>query len=184
MEYGKRFGILSPDAYQRMRSKKEAMKRLTHVLDTVSVAPDEVNHILDAAGSERIAVRERVTRILKRPNVRLKEMLGVPSVGSQAAVSNVLGPLRDGLLDDVIHQTETELKYEGYIQRQHEQVERFDRYESMRIPEDIDYNSFRSLSAEGIEKLSRVRPESIGQASRISGVTPSDVSVLLVYLRG
>ena len=79
-------------------------------------------------------------------------------------------------------QLEIELKYEGYIQRQREQVERFNQLEGRRIPRDVDYSKLRSISAEGREKLSRVRPESIGQASRISGVTPADVSVLMIYL--
>jgi tRNA uridine 5-carboxymethylaminomethyl modification enzyme len=81
-------------------------------------------------------------------------------------------------------QIEIELRYEGYIQRQFEQVESFERSELMEIPEVFDFNKIKSLSTEGREKLNKVRPRSIGQASRISGVSPSDVSVLSIYMKG
>jgi tRNA uridine 5-carboxymethylaminomethyl modification enzyme len=84
---------------------------------------------------------------------------------------------------EVLEQIEIEMKYEGYIARQQEQVERFEKLESQAIPADFEYARVKSLSVEGREKLMKVRPASIGQASRISGVTPSDVSVLMVYLR-
>jgi tRNA uridine 5-carboxymethylaminomethyl modification enzyme len=85
---------------------------------------------------------------------------------------------------EVIEQVDIETKYEGYVARQRDQVLRFDTFEAREIPADLDYASIPSLSSEGREKLSRMRPETIGQASRISGVTPSDVSVLMVYLKG
>jgi tRNA uridine 5-carboxymethylaminomethyl modification enzyme len=83
----------------------------------------------------------------------------------------------------VVKQIEIELKYDGYIKRQKEEVEKFNRFDSLQIPEEIDYNKVKSLSTEGREKLVKVQPVSIGQASRISGVTPADISVLMVYLR-
>src|SRR5690606_33104061 len=84
---------------------------------------------------------------------------------------------------DALEQVEIELKYEGYIQRQHEAVVRLEKYEETKIPSTLNYLNLRQLSAEGKEKLNKVKPRSIGQASRISGVTPSDISVLLVYLK-
>lgn len=87
------------------------------------------------------------------------------------------------LYNEVIEQIEIELKYEGYIKRQKEEVERFERFETLQIPNDMDYKKIKSLSTEGREKLIKIKPISIGQASRISGVTPADVSVLMVYLR-
>jgi tRNA uridine 5-carboxymethylaminomethyl modification enzyme len=83
----------------------------------------------------------------------------------------------------VIEQIEIELKYEGYIKRQKEEVDKFNRFDSLQIPQEIDYHRVKSLSTEGREKLVKVQPVSIGQASRISGVTPADISVLMVYLR-
>ncbi|CUS78259.1 glucose-inhibited division protein A [Candidatus Kryptonium thompsonii] len=85
---------------------------------------------------------------------------------------------------DVLRQVEIEVRYEGYIQRQLEEIEKFEKYETMEIPPDFDYNKVKSLSTEAREKLMKVRPRSIGQASRISGVSPADISVLMVYLKG
>lgn len=87
------------------------------------------------------------------------------------------------LRNDIIEQINIELKYEGYIRRQEEDVRKFDIHELMRIPEDFDFARIRSLSSEGREKMMKVRPVSIGQASRISGVTAADISVLMVHLR-
>ena len=84
---------------------------------------------------------------------------------------------------EVIEQLEIEIKYDGYIRRQEEEIKRFEKFESMRIPENFDYVKINAVSNEGKEKLQRIRPSSIGQASRISGVTSSDVSVLMVHLR-
>jgi tRNA uridine 5-carboxymethylaminomethyl modification enzyme len=84
---------------------------------------------------------------------------------------------------EILEQIEIELKYEGYIQRQVEQIEKFNKFEDQRIPIDFNYGKMKTLSTEGRERLSKVRPESVGQASRISGVTPSDISVLMVHLR-
>ena len=85
---------------------------------------------------------------------------------------------------EIIEQIEIDLKYEGYIQRQIEQIEKLEKFENQNIPIDFDYTKIKALSTEGREKLRKVKPESIGQASRISGVTPSDVSILMVSMRG
>ena len=85
---------------------------------------------------------------------------------------------------EAVEQVDIETKYEGYVSRQREQIERFDRFENDQIPPDLDYARINSLSSEGREKLAKVKPSSIGQASRISGVTSSDVSVLMVMLKG
>ena len=106
-----------------------------------------------------------------------------PGAGRKSAFGRRLSSLAsEKVRDEDLQQIEIELKYEGYIKRQHEQAEKFNRFEEKKIPADLDYEKLRSISAEGREKLERVRPDSIGQASRISGVTPSDISVLMVYL--
>ncbi|HEY3250943.1 MAG TPA: tRNA uridine-5-carboxymethylaminomethyl(34) synthesis enzyme MnmG, partial [Ignavibacteria bacterium] len=83
-----------------------------------------------------------------------------------------------------VNQVEIELRYEGYIQRQIEQAKNFNQVESMEIPQNFDYHKIRSLSTEGREKLNKIRPSSLGQASRIAGVSPADVSILMVYMKG
>ena len=84
--------------------------------------------------------------------------------------------------EEAIEQVEISLKYEGYIQKEKESVEKFNRLEDIRVPENFDYNKIKSISSEGREKLKHIQPKTIGQASRISGVSPSDISVLLVYM--
>jgi tRNA uridine 5-carboxymethylaminomethyl modification enzyme len=126
--------------------------------------------------------RERVSRLLKRPNVKLTDLIKLDSLAGTPVMQQILGQEDHRLKDEILEQIEIELKYEGYIQRQVEQIGKFDKLESRSIPVDFDYKRIRSLSTEGREKLSKVKPESIGQASRISGVTPSDISVLLVSL--
>jgi tRNA uridine 5-carboxymethylaminomethyl modification enzyme len=98
-------------------------------------------------------------------------------------MSSILGIPDEKLKREILEQIEIEVKYEGYIQRQMEQIERLDQFEAQRIPIGFDYARIKSLSTEGREKLGKVKPESLAQASRISGVTPSDVSVLMVYLK-
>ncbi len=93
-----------------------------------------------------------------------------------------LDPMRPALPDEVTEQVEINIKYEGYIERQKKQVEQFNRLENKKIPQNIDYDKVLSLRLEARQKLKQLRPSSIGQASRMSGVTPADVSVLLVYL--
>ncbi|MGH2568674.1 MAG: tRNA uridine-5-carboxymethylaminomethyl(34) synthesis enzyme MnmG, partial [Bacteroidota bacterium] len=121
--------------------------------------------------------------LLKRSNTSLAEILGVDGLAAQPYFQRLLTRTDKRLVYEVMEQIDIELKYEGYIIRQKEQVERFERYESQQIPQDFNFYKVKALSTEGREKLSRVRPASIGQASRISGVTPSDISVLMVYLK-
>ena len=128
--------------------------------------------------------REKLAKLLKRPSVRLEELLSLDSLADEPVFQAILGLKDKRLSREVLEQIEIELKYEGYIQRQREQIEKFDKYEEQKIPVDFNYSKLRALSTEGQEKLSKVKPESIGQASRISGVTPSDISVLMVALRG
>jgi tRNA uridine 5-carboxymethylaminomethyl modification enzyme len=99
-------------------------------------------------------------------------------------MKEILAQSDERMRNEVLEQIEIELKYEGYIQRQQEQIERSEAFEDRKIPVDFDYAKIKSLSTEGRERLGKIKPESIGQASRISGVTSSDVSVLMVYLRG
>ncbi len=184
MQYGKTLGILPHEAYDKMRRKEILMRQIVSAFHRIMIKADEINPMLEQLGGGAVASSDRLARIIKRPEVGIRDIMELPSVRTDPELVSILGSGVNGALDEAFQQAETELKYEGYIQRQHEQVERFDRHETLMIPADMDYGKLRSLSTEGREKLTRVRPESIGQASRISGVTPSDISVLLVHLRG
>ena len=128
--------------------------------DSVSGAPDQ-------AQSRKYSLME----LLRRPDINYAQLTALPGAGP-------------GVEDtQVAEQVEIQAKYQGYIERQREEIARYEHYENLRLPEDIDYGSLRGLSVEVRQKLALHRPETLGQASRISGVTPAAVSVLLVYLK-
>jgi tRNA uridine 5-carboxymethylaminomethyl modification enzyme len=111
------------------------------------------------------------------------ELIEFDSLRSSTFVQHLLDTQDQRVQREVIEQIEIELKYDGYIHRQEDEIEKFEKFESMIIPSEFDYKNLKAISAEGKEKLSKIRPRSIGQASRISGVTTADVSVLMVHLR-
>lgn len=112
------------------------------------------------------------------------DLIGLDGLREHPFMQKLMNGVGAKMMKEVVEQIEIELKYEGYIARQTDQIEKFDRYEEQKIPLDFDFGKIKSLSTEGREKLAKVKPESLGQASRISGVTPSDISVLMVYLKG
>jgi tRNA uridine 5-carboxymethylaminomethyl modification enzyme len=168
---GHRIGLASRSAYQRVESKKQAINELTAYLETQPVNPNaEINSKLELAGSSPLRNQATLAQILRRPEMTM-ELLRIvrPDIPRHAL--------------DVDAQVEIQIKYEGYVNRQLEIVERFHRMEHVRLPNDIDYSLISGLSREVCEKLSRIRPRSLGQASRISGITPAAISLLSYYIR-
>ncbi len=184
MARGFELGLVDSTMMDRLRTKEKLVAAGLELASRYSLSPDILNPYLERNGEGSVSEKEKLARLLKRPTVRLEELLSLNSLAHEAAFQSILDLKDKRLSREVLEQIEIELKYEGYIQRQQEQIEKFDRYEEQEIPLDFSYNRLRALSTEGCEKLSRVRPESIGQASRISGVTPADISVLMVALRG
>ncbi len=183
MRKGYGLGLIPGHANERLKRKEQTIDELTAFAERHSVGPKEINRYLEERGSEALREKERLSKLLKRTGVTLTDLLTLKSV-QDAGGSILNGSLDEKLRMEIIEQVEIELKYEGYIQRQHEQVERMDSLELQAIPQEFDFARIRSLSLEGKEKLSKVKPTSIGQASRISGVTPSDISALMVHLKG
>ena len=169
-EKGYKAGLVPEERYQRFVAKRQAiqdeMERLKHVYVGTS---EKVQSILEAKGSTLLKSGIALAELLKRPEMEYHDFDEVDTE-------------RPVLTEDVVEQVMIELRYEGYIKRQKQQVEQFKRLEKRLIPEDIDYNEVASLRLEAKQKLEQVRPISIGQASRISGVSPADISMLLVYL--
>lgn len=184
MAKGFELGLIGSTMMDRLRTKEELVAAGLDLADRYSLTPDVLNTYLERNGQERVTEREKLSKLLKRPSVRLEDLLLLDSLAQQPVFQNIISLKDQRLSKEVLEQIEIELKYEGYIQRQREQIEKFDRYEEQKIPLRFNFNKLRALSTEGREKLSRVKPESLGQASRISGVTPSDISVLMVALRG
>lgn len=170
MPYGFEVGLVSEERYQRLLEKLRLIAEEKERCESVTIAPsEELNKILVSRETAPMNTGIRLSELIKRPQL-------------DYAVLAPFDKTRPSLPRDVAEQVEIELKYEGYIKRQNAKVEEMRRLEVKKIPADIDYDDVYSLRLEAREKLKKVRPESVGQASRISGVSPSDISVLIVYL--
>lgn len=169
-EKGYDAGLISEKRYEKFIAKKEAIKKELERLKSVYVGTsDKVQAVLEKKGSTLLKSGIALAELLKRPELEYKDFDEVDET-------------RPKLSEDIIEQVMIELRYEGYITRQMRQVEQFKRLEEKLIPQDIDYDEVSSLRNEAKQKLKEVKPISIGQASRISGVSPADISMLLVYL--
>ncbi|MDO8446820.1 MAG: tRNA uridine-5-carboxymethylaminomethyl(34) synthesis enzyme MnmG [Deltaproteobacteria bacterium] len=195
-EKGYSIGLVSEDDYRAFTEKKREIEAEMERLKTVKVpVTAEVNSKLESLNSVRIVEPITLENLLKRPEIRYKYLMEIaelphPHPDPLPDGEGKLPPLQgegwggDGVSKAVAEQVEIQIKYQGYIDRQMEQVERFRKTEKMRIPDDLDYSEVPSLSREVRDKLSKIRPLSIGQASRISGITPAALSILMVYLKG
>lgn len=170
-DIGHDIGLISEERYEKFQNKlrliAEERKRVESTIITPSDDPDS---ILEKNGTAPLTTGCKLAELIKRPQLNYE----------------LLTPMdknRPDLPEEVFEQVETELKYEGYIKRQKAQIAEMRRLEVKRIPEDIDYHDVTGLRIEAVEKLMKVRPMNIGQASRISGVSPADISVLLIYLK-
>jgi tRNA uridine 5-carboxymethylaminomethyl modification enzyme len=175
MHYGKKLGLIPDLVYERLTLKERKINAALRFLRQENTAPNMVNGYLEAIGSVKIRENEVLEKLVRRPEISLKEL--IKAIDFDNGLKEILND------NDVIEQVEIEVKYDGYNKRQNEQIKEFEKQESIFFPKNFDYDRVSSLSNEGREKLKRTRPESIGQASRISGVTPSDVSVLMIYLK-
>jgi tRNA uridine 5-carboxymethylaminomethyl modification enzyme len=183
MEKGYQLRLISQEAIQGLRMKEKFIQEGINFSNQFSITPKEINPFLEGIGEGIILENEKIAKLLKRPNVKFSQLVHINSLASSPFFSHLCSVCQGRMYDDVIEQIEIELKYEGYIKRQKEEVERMERFETLQIPSDINYGNMKSLSTEGREKLNKIQPVSIGQASRINGVTPADISVLMVYLR-
>ncbi len=169
-ERGYQIGLVREEDYACFLRKKEALTKALEALRRLKVRPEEVNELLKEMGSSPLKHAVSLFDLLKRPEVSLERMRKHFSV------------LQD-LPEGVLQQIEIETKYAGYVNRQRQEIERFKRWEAMLLPEDINYWDIPGLSTEIREKLSKVRPTSLGQALRISGVTPAAITAIQVYLK-
>jgi tRNA uridine 5-carboxymethylaminomethyl modification enzyme len=183
MRFGRNLGLVSKDSFERLAMKERLIKEGSAFLRDRSVTPLELNSFLERTAGQRLGQSEKLVQTVKRQQVQLQALLALDVFRGDPSVQHLNEARPASARREVIEQIEIETKYEGYLQRDKDLIERWDKYESYKIPEDFDYNRVRSLSTEGRERLVNVRPRSIGQASRISGVTAADVSVIMVYLR-
>lgn len=163
-------GLIAEERYTQFLHKQQAVKEEIARVEKVTVgANKKVNELLESYGSTPLNSGATLAELIRRPELKYEYL--------EAIDKN-----REPLTKDIVEQVNIQLKYAGYIKRQLKQVEQFKKMEKKKIPQDIDYDDIYSLRLEAKQKLNQIRPESVGQASRISGVSPADISVLLVYL--
>ncbi|HOF21299.1 MAG TPA: tRNA uridine-5-carboxymethylaminomethyl(34) synthesis enzyme MnmG, partial [Bacteroidales bacterium] len=175
-ETGFNIGLADRERLNRLNRKRELVKEIIWFLENKSVSPEEINEFLAEKSSSKIGQKVKAFSIAARPQVKLSEFLNLISQGEN------LKALRSGRFAEFSEAAEIRIKYEGYIQREKLIAEKLKRLEKIKIPADINYSELLSISTEGRQKLDRIRPASIGQAGRISGVSPSDLNILLMYL--
>lgn len=169
-DYGYEIGLISEERYEKFKNKLELIKRERKRVEAVTIAPsDEINEMLVSRETAPMKTGIRLAELIKRPQLDYKCL-------------SPFDKTRPDLPWEVFEQVEIDLKYEGYIKRQQAKVDEMRRLEVKKIPAELNYDDVYSLRLEAREKLKKVRPESVGQASRISGVSPSDISVLLIHL--
>ena len=169
---GHEIGLISDERYAKFQEKEKNIQKEIKRLKNLVVKPtDKVNSFLEKCGTSALTTGTKMAELLKRPEVTYKALREIdeemPFLTKQEA-----------------EEVEIQLKYEGYIKMQEAQVEKFKKIESKLLPEDLDYSKIKGISLEARQKLDKLKPYSIGQASRISGVSPADISVLLIYMQG
>ncbi len=174
-DLGYRIGLAGRDRYERVEAKRGALEQTRGALERISVRPEQVNRYLEQAGTTPLAQPEKVLKLALRPQVALGALL--EAAGLRSEVEDAPGG------ENVETLLEIELKYASYLERERESAEKLKQMEAWAIPEDFDYGSVRNITLEAREKLGKIRPDNLGQASRISGVSPADVSVLMVMLK-
>ncbi len=175
-ERGYKLGLASKERYDLMLQKYTLRDELYACIKDLSVKPAEINSYLQERGTTPIKQSVKLIEVLKRPQVDINSLLNqLPALESKICKYGAL-------VREVIESTEILIKYAGYIEREKMLAEKIKRLEKVVIPNDIDFDKILSLSTEARQKLTKINPQTLGQASRINGVSPADISVLLVFL--
>ena len=169
-------GLATTERIRILEEKERMINEIIDYLKITSIEEFEINALLKKKGTDKIRQKTKAINIALRPQISLKELL------TEIKKEGKLEALRSERKEELIESAEIRIKYEGYIQRERTIAEKIKRLESVKIPEDINYNELLSISTEGRQKLSKIKPGTIGQAGRISGVSPSDINILLMYL--
>ena len=171
---GFELGLASKDRVDKLNNKIKEGKKLLSFLEKQSVSPEEINSLLSKKGSASLKQKVKLKSVLSRPHIWIEDLLVVDSLNNFIKENEIS-------LESMT-QTEIQVKYSGYINKEQDTVLKVTKLEKIIIPDKFDYSKLQSISMEGREKLNEIRPKSIGQASRISGVSPSDINVLLIYI--
>ena len=172
-ESSHRLGLASQDRMNKVIKKREGVKKIKDILKEHVVEPTEVNSYLTSVGSTPISEKQRAEKILLRPDIELKDL---------AADLPRLRHDLDSFAEEIIEQASIQIKYEVYIEKEKDLVRKMNQLEELEIPENFDFKKINALGNEAREKLTKIKPRTLGQASRISGINPSDVQILMVYM--
>ena len=172
-ELSYRIGLASQDRMDKVIAKKEGVEQVKLILEEMALEPDEINSFFERIGSALISEKQKVQRILLRPGIELPDLAD--------AVPKLQYALK-GFQKELVEQASIQIKYDVYIEKEKDLVQRMGQLEDLSIPENFDYSKLSSLSAEAMQKFKKIKPRTLGQASRISGVNPSDVQILMVYM--
>jgi tRNA uridine 5-carboxymethylaminomethyl modification enzyme len=169
-------GTAKLERVKHLEEKERMIMEIINFLNETSVAPEDVNDFLDSVGTNRINQKLKAVAIASRPQVEIGALLKV------IKGANELDALKSERFKEIAESAEIKIKYEGYILREKIVADKIKRLESLKIPDDLNFNELVSISTEGRQKLTKIKPANIGQAGRISGVSPSDINILLMYL--
>ncbi|MBO2543536.1 tRNA uridine-5-carboxymethylaminomethyl(34) synthesis enzyme MnmG [Salegentibacter sp. BDJ18] len=169
-----KLGLASEERMRKMEEKKEKSSDFVNFLKNKSVSHEDANPILEENNSSPMKQSDKIFKIFSRPNITMDDVRNFPGVEEYIQENN--------LNTEILEQTEIQVKYSGYIEKEKNNADKLNRLEDVKIPNSFDYSKIKSMSFEAREKLNKIQPTSISQASRISGVSPNDISVLLVYM--
>lgn len=167
-------GLASDERMRTMEKKKEEFENFVSFFEDTSATPEEINPIFEEKNSALVNQSDKMFKFFSRPNITMDDMRKISSVDKYV--------LENDLDQEVLEQTEIHVKYSGYIQKEKNNADKLNRLEGIKIPDNFNYDEMKSISFEAREKLKEIRPSTLSQASRISGVSPNDISVLLVYM--
>ena len=165
-------GLASEERLRKVEEKIKKSGELEEFLKELSLKPNVINPILEESESNPVDQAYRASQILTRPNINLEKLSKIEIIGNKAREYS----------EEIQEQAEINIKYKGYIEKEKENVAKLQRMENIKIPNDFDFSKVASLSSEALQKMNNIRPKNIAQASRISGVSPADINVLLIYL--
>jgi len=172
-EMSYKIGLATQERMDQTNTKLEAVEKMKNILSEVSLTPEEINPFLLSHNSAALTQKQKALQILLRPGIQLKDMIDASPALQELTGSNTL---------EVIEQVEIQVKYDVYIEKEKDLVQRMSQLEELEIPSTFDYNKISSLGNEALQKFNKIKPRTLGQASRISGVNPSDVQILMVYM--
>ena len=175
LKKAKEYNLLDEKTVEKLSEKIEKTTNLVKYLENNNIYPEKINSRLEELDEKIIKEPTRMSNVLKRPKVSISDM--------KIANEENKNVLTDHMEEEILFEAETIIKYSGYINRQKDEIDKIKVYEDMIIPEKFDYNNIKSLSNESREKFIKIKPQTVGQAQRINGIRPSDISILLVYLK-